>query len=383
MRPAPALLIVPFLLLAGCMGDDRAQTPAPDAPDGDPPQETKPGAGDSDPRREDSGGGNRSLLAASLVVASEGGELHVVRAADGAFRSLDLDDLSPGETLVSSIRWGPDGGLHGTIWGERAAVFRVAVSDATVTTVYEGEPLVQPLAVAPLPDGRLLVADGGRVREGPPALPTVETPRVVTIDPRSGEASVLAMDPRFDGPGENWMDLAVAFDGTVYLVTAASDHRVVTPEDTSDDDGTGALWRLDPGSGRHKLVSASPVFTFPESVTVLPDGSLAVAEWTEDPYLLRVDPDSGEATRIVQLSRARFLWGVEALPDGRIAVVDYCGDPMELGGPGCGPGAVWVVDPTGDVEPFAVSTPELSRPAHARLLPTGTTPTPASGDRDL
>lgn len=331
------------------MPGDAAE-PAPPAGD-EPPEQTPP----PPPR-----------IPSDLVAADTSGLLYRIDRFTGNASPIPISAPLPPDSDLVAIRWGSDGGLYGALLGVTPAIVRFDLSGGSVRVVASGPPLSMPYGVAALEDGRLLVADGGRVGEGDVSA---EAQRVIEVEPASGAMRVVATDARFAAPGadETWMDIAVAADGTVYLATAGADHRVLTPADTSDDGGSGALWRIDPATGTATVVAAHADFHSPEGVTVLADGRIALTDWTSK-TVFRVDPSSGGVEALAVISDAGKLWGVEELQDGKLAVVGVCGDPLDLDPDDCGPGGIWIVDPeTGAVE-LLVSDPRFSTLSHVRVL---------------
>lgn len=367
-----ALLVAPAM--TGCVGsDDRgssAEATAGSTSDQTARSSTETSTESSNRSASSSAEPRASALGNRLVWADATGSLVQV-APNGSVEPVPIQEDALGDAFVTAIRWGPDGALYATLL-DPGAIARIDLGAGTVEIVAEGEPVASPIALAVV-DDRLLVADQGVV-DAAAQVPAKQSPRLVEVDPGSGQTRVLPQgtDPRFaaaDG-SVSWFGLA-AVDGTAYLVTSHTDPSIATPADPSDDDGEGAIWRVDPASGAHELIAAGGVLSIPDGITVLPNGSLVVNEWVSDqPEVHLVDPEEGTVQPLAALEEAGFLWGGELLSDGRVVVTASCGDPFNVGeDDGCGPGGLWAIDPATGEATAVASDPRLDAPGQARLWP--------------
>lgn len=397
--PAGAVAVATVTLLfltaalAGCVGsfgDDPASDPGDRSTGGNESIPIDDG-GDSNPCISCGPLNNTgdARLPVDLIWADSGaGQLFRVHPT-GNVTPLPLSDPLP-EFGLTGMRWGPDGDFLYGVDFDTAALYRVDPAAGTVETVASGDPLVSPIALAVLDDGRALVIDAGDGRSVDAANRSVwaETPRVVEVALADGAARIVALDPRFTAlDREDWFGMAAGPDGAAYLVTGTSDPALVTPADPSDDGGRGVLWRIDPDAPaglNAEIVATHPDWVFPDGLAVLPDGSVVVADWDPtEPGVFRVDPATGDVTLLARIPGASLLWGGEVLPDGRVVVVDGCGNPLNLteddeADGACGPGALWTVDPgTGEVQLVALG-PRLSFPGHARVWPDAPAPAVAT-----
>lgn len=349
MRSRVVLVCLLVAALAGCVSQSGPQDAGSNVSDpaSEDPAPAEPRDGDATPASngtapaENATGSTNASLAVDLVWATNEA---VVRwdPATGDRTPIALADAGQ----IMAIRWGPDGALYAAAASpgtpETGSVLRIDVGNGSAEVVHSGPPLVSPLALTVLDDGRILVADSGADLPLPGPAPDA-TGRIVEVAP-DGTATILTADPRFGG----WLGLG-AVDGSVYLTTQ-NDQRMTSPTDAG---GTGALWSIDPATGTHQLVSSSSVFQQPSGLTPAGNGSLYVSEWSGQ-RLLEVAPSSGEATVVSPVNGSQNLWGLDTLPDGRIVVADS--------------GGIWVVDPgTGDARRLVQA--EDGEPRHVRAVP--------------
>lgn len=356
MRPSTLALVILVAALAGCIGQDAS----PEGADpGDPAPAVPDNGSTEDPDGTSTADRNRTAasnvsIPVDLVWATDTGLVRWNHQTGNRTR-IEVGDAAGSQFEVTSIRWGPDGQLYATTMtpnpgpggtgsaaGTPPAVLRVDPASGEAETVHTGPPLATPLALTVLEDGRILVADRGETAFPPAGAPS-PSGQIVEIAP-DGNAAVLTADPRFHG----WLGLA-AIDGQVYLTTQ-TDQQFLAPTDPG---GVGALWRIDPSTGSHELVSSSSLLESPSGITAGPEGGLYLSEW-DGQRVLEVDPSSGQAAVVHPVNGSQNLWGLDTLPDGRIVV--------------SGQGGLWVVDPaTGTVRQL-VATTEDGGPRHVRAV---------------
>lgn len=377
MRPT-ALMLVAVLVapaLGGCVGSDPTGS-STGTVDGSAPDANGQATSDASANSSNRSGTAPSeptepALGSRLIWLDATGTLLQV-GADGSVEPVPLQQGPLDDAFVSAIRWDPDGALYATLL-DPGAIVRIEPGAGMVEFVTEGEPIASPVALAVV-DDRLLVADAGTVDPGGDAMPGKRTPRLIEVDPSSGQTRVLPQgsDTRFAAADGSlaWFGL-VASHGTAYLATSHTDPRVATPTDRSDDEGEGAIWRVDPASGAHELIAAGGALSIPDGLAVLPNGSLVVSEWvSEKPEVHLVDPEEGTVRTLTSLDEAGFLWGGELLPDGRVVVTAACGDPLGVGDDdGCGPGGLWAIDPATGEAAAVASDPSVDAPGQARVWP--------------
>jgi hypothetical protein len=147
-------------------------------------------------------------------------------------------------------------------------------------------------------------------------------------------------------------DLAVERDGNLVI----ADMGELNVED-------GSVIRVDPFTGRQRLLSSGGLFDDPAGITVAPNGDLYVVDnqiGTSSGAVIKVDPVSGEQTLIASNlgpigGLFDFSFGITAAPDGSLIVVNRAAGgsiellcPIEIGSvfrvtPGVG--VEWLTDP--------------------------------------
>ncbi|MBI4393029.1 MAG: hypothetical protein HY556_04415 [Euryarchaeota archaeon] len=360
MKAMPAIAIA--LILTGCVADEPgggADT-APSGPAGgvDAGNTT---ANESMPR-----------LPVDLIAADTSGTLYRINATDGSASSLEFTPAIPDGSYISSIRWSGKR-LYGTLAGDSPSVVSFDFGTMSMKTLAAGGLITGPLGITGLPDGRLLVADTGRLT--PIAVDVENSPgwetRVLAIDVETGEVSLLASDPRFGVGVFNWLDIEADRAGNVYLVTSSTNHTAVTPSDTSDDAGAGALWKIDATNGAATLVTAGKDFRYPEALTILRNGEVAISEYAPGGLIHVVKPATGESRVAARIGVAGALWGLQEVSPGRVVVADNCSDPLNLTEKPCGPGGLWSVDLVEGNYDVLVSDARFSALSHVRTWVNG------------
>lgn len=357
MKSGPFLALL--VVVAGCL------SPAPSSP-------TAEGTGGDDVSGsllDEDAGPAAARIPIDLIAADTVGVFWRINGTTGNATEVRLDYKQPETAFTSTIRWGRGADLYGAVVGaSSAAILRIDLEKGTVREVASGTPLYRPFGLTALQDGRLLVADrgDGRFQEIGDRSVSADTPRIIEVDASSGAMRVLVAGPVFGGTSVVWMDIEADAKGNVYVVTGGSDHTLTTPNDPSDDSGVGALWRFDPADSSVGLVSSSAEFYYPEALTILPDGKIAVSEYSRGGSVHIVDPATGASRRVARISESGALWGIEDLPDGRLVVADNCSDPANLTEEECGPGGLWLVDPGTGAYELLVSDARFGALSHVR-----------------
>lgn len=344
-------LIVVLLLpgLAGCLAPSAGPGSSGPASPTDDVNDSEDTAADPTTR---TGPGNDSLLGAPMVWTLVGGGFYRIDPAGADPTPLDWGaDVGP-----ISMRWGPDGALYGL--SPDGTVRRIDPANGTVELLFESSALETPIALTILGDGRFAILDVAGGVTSPEGTLRAGTTRVVLLD-RDGTIANVWTDPRFSGtvPRLNWGDIATGPDGQIHVVTGNSDHNRTTPADPSDDDGTGAVWRIDPaGTSPPELLASHARFRFPDGIDVGADGTVYVVEWVaDDPEVYRIADGTTEV--IAVLEGANRLWLPEILPDGRLAVIG-AGGPVDGPDDPESPGGLWVVDPATGAADHVATIPE-------------------------
>jgi len=196
------------------------------------------------------------------------------------FESPGSIALTPqGEILVSDWNY----------WGQ-GGVLRVDPASGEQQRVTWGSPLTNPAGVAVTASGDLIVTDSDALDSG----------AVFRID-RNGAASVLASGGYLKRPH----GIAIAPDDRIFV----ADYEAL--------DGTGALLRIDAGTGVQTVVSSGGVFVDPAYVAWAPDGSLWVSDfdgWKGSGRIVCVDERTGRQLRVYEGGALVAPQGIAVLP---------------------------------------------------------------------
>ena len=175
--------------------------------------------------------------------------------------------------------------------GNRGAVFILSPDPAAelqVATAAAG--LVNPVAAAVTPDGRLLIADAG----ADPLVLHGSLGAVWLVDPAASITArphLIVANPLFRKPA----DLLLDSDGTILLLDGDADPHEWGVRN-------GAIFRIDPATGNVSVLAAPEVFREPRSMIFDPlDGSILVVDALANPdrftdpvgAIFRVNPVQG------------------------------------------------------------------------------------------
>jgi streptogramin lyase len=164
------------------------------------------------------------------------------------------------------------------------SVLRLSADGSTQSEIASGPPVATPGGLDFARNGTLYFAD-------------YDLPGVVSVDPRSGDASVLSDDLAFfDEP----LDLDVGPDGQIYVA----------------EDFAQSILRVNPKTGA--VATLADNLNFPYSVAVLPNRQIYFVDGTE---VLNVDPRTLDVSPVVDIPTASLV-GIEQTPRRTFYVTD-------------------------------------------------------------